>query len=91
MSVELYKEVIGIISGNPDYEAIAVEIAKSNPKSFLDACDQLRITDLKQSEIRFRKKALLIKNSEGKIPCIKFIRAELGLALKESKEYMDAL
>ena len=91
MSVELYKEVIGIIVTQPDLEAIAIEIAKSSPKAFVDAAHSLGIGDAQLVKNKFNEKVRKIDQNEGMIPAIKFVRCEKGFGLIDAKEYVESL
>lgn len=66
---------------------IAIEVAKTNPKVFCQAFDAVSAVDPAHLEKTVRD----IMRRDGKVPAIKYVRAELKLDLKAAKDYVDSI
>lgn len=91
-TIDLYKEVIDVIVKNPGaFCQTSIEIAKSNPKLFLDAAASSGIISKLSILDNAKKNAEALIRSQGFMSAIKYVRGELGISLKDAKDFCDKI
>lgn len=86
---QAYAQAIDLLmNGNLDFRQICIDLAKENPKVFVEMADRKPPEDWCRHIINLIRKPC----SNGiscKVECIKELRSATGLPLKESKEIIE--
>lgn len=88
-NIELYKDVIDVVASNRDLCPVAIEVAKTSPKAFLEAAARLGMGSKTSRMEVIKKEVQRLIVAEGRIPAIKYVRSKLGWGLKEAKEFCE--
>ena len=90
--IESYQKAIDIVADNrfnTDAKAILLEIMKSNPAVAVAASE--KFWNIPVTVPLPTKVTRMWQEGKNKIQCIKYVRQETGLGLKEAKNYVEAL
>ena len=97
--IESYKKVITVLADirfDHDVKGILLEVMKNHPQVVVDAAEGFWNPEFVEArERKARGKALevrvvqMAKDGTGKISCIKWVRQETGMGLKEAKDFVE--
>ncbi len=91
--IESYQRAIDIVTDyrfEKDAKGILVEVLKANPAVAVNAAEKFWNTPAIFSNPPIATKVInMWQKGIGKIDCIKFVREETGLGLKEAKDFVE--
>ena len=76
-----YQEAIEIVTGDHDFRAICIAVAKAHPKVL---CEAIGVQT-------WQLRAQRVFVAEGKVAAIKSVRAATGMDLKDAKHAVDGI